>query len=86
MNYPAYCICCEKVLERDKDDISYPPYGGIYFNSYGNYGSTVFDPMDDGVRLETNVCDECLVKKAKFISLVRGKDARPWVPGEEDKV
>lgn len=29
------------------------------FNAFGNYGSTMFDPMD-GSYLEINICDECL--------------------------
>lgn len=29
------------------------------FNAFGNYGSTMFDPMDSSY-LEINICDECL--------------------------
>lgn len=32
------------------------------FNSPGNYGSTVYDPMREDVFLKIYVCDNCLVK------------------------
>ena len=58
------CIVCN--TEVDNWDIAYPedkiqvhPIGGTVFRTYGNYGSTVFDPMDASY-LEIVVCDACL--------------------------
>ncbi len=58
------CIIC--AADVDNWDIAYPedkpqvhPIGGTVFRTYGNYGSTVFDPMDASY-LEVVVCDRCL--------------------------
>ena len=58
------CIKCGKQL--DNWDVAYPegasqvhPLGGTVFRSYGNYGSTVFDPLDASY-LDICVCDSCL--------------------------
>lgn len=53
------------------------PQGGVVFQSPGQYGSNIFDPMD-GSLLEINVCDECLMtatKKHKVL-LVEGETDR----------
>lgn len=58
------CIVCNKALPHAFDvDEHNQPYGGISCQASGQYGCTVFDPMD-GSYLEFNVCDECLVEKA----------------------
>jgi hypothetical protein len=42
------------------------PNDGVVFHARGNYGSTVFDPLD-GTYLEVLICDDCLVEhKSKF--------------------
>jgi hypothetical protein len=58
------CIVCNTEVENW--DIAYPednpqvhPIGGTVFRTYGNYGSSVFDPMDASY-LEVVVCDRCL--------------------------
>lgn len=58
------CIVCQS--EVDNWDIAYPkdaiqvhPIGGTVFRTYGNYGSTVFDPMNASY-LEIVVCNDCL--------------------------
>lgn len=61
------CIVCEKELESalpEKIQDVNQPYAGTTFFAYGQYGSTIFDPMD-GSSLEINICDDCLDKKAK---------------------
>lgn len=65
----APCIVCSRELrevieERGMTGTVNQPDGGVAFESYGHYGTTVFDPMD-GTRLEVNVCDECLTEAAK---------------------
>lgn len=62
------CIICDKELDnmhyksRLKDSYVYVhPMDGLHFQSYGHYGSSVFDPMD-GSSLDIAICDECLLK------------------------
>lgn len=63
------CVVCKKQLETSvscEDDTDVPVSGGLYFHSYGNYGSTVFDPVCasdavDPVSLEVVICDQCVV-------------------------
>lgn len=45
---------------------------GLYFRSFGAYGTTVFDPMD-GHFIEINVCDECLRYIIEEGSVLQGK-------------
>ena len=65
------CICCEKSIKHcgpdGEDCFSNPPNDATVWTSHGNYGSTLYDPMDGKDTLETFICDECLKKKAKFI-------------------
>lgn len=67
------CFCCEKDIEHagppdSEDTISNPPDNATYWQTPGNYGSTVFDCGEfTGERLEMYVCDECLLKKAHLV-------------------
>jgi len=36
------------------------PNDGLVFRSYGNYGSTFFDPMRESAYLEIAICDGCM--------------------------
>lgn len=61
------CIVCGKKLEPTFCDplpgpVSNQPSEATYFISYGQYGSTIFDPMD-GQFIEINICDVCLAAK-----------------------
>lgn len=58
------CIKCGKILLREIDDYEGQPSDGIMCTSGGNYGSTVFDPMN-GEKLAFNICDECIVEAGK---------------------
>lgn len=62
---PTPCFVCGKVLESAANDEAFAtvPYEGTQFNTYGHYGSTIYDPNFVGVDqwLELNICDECLV-------------------------
>ena len=60
------CFCCDKELQnmhygsRLKDSYVYVhPMGGLHFQSFGHYGSTMFDPMD-GTSIDIAICDECI--------------------------
>lgn len=57
------CIVCGKSLVNVMNEEN-QPVDAVAFSSPGHYGSTVFDPMD-GTYLEINVCDECIVAKAR---------------------
>lgn len=76
MKLPLPCIICDKDLQSviptvdktapTKDVLEYQtnqPYAATTFETYGHYGSTVFDPMNSDCYLEINICDECLKKK-----------------------
>ena len=69
MKIERYCICCEKKLGHaggsGEDNLSNPPNDATYWQTSGNYGSTVFDSPNE--TLEMYVCDECLRKKAKYV-------------------
>lgn len=58
------CIICGKELEsvimQDSDELEAQPHGGVMCQTYGNYGSTVFDPFNG--MLAFNICDNCLVE------------------------
>lgn len=68
------CFKCGKVLERVFSDLEYQPYGATSFYSHGQYGSTVFDPMDESY-LGIYICDECMVENAQ--------DVVEWRPSRE---
>jgi hypothetical protein len=55
------CIVCGRKLDRVMDDYEGQPDDGVMCTTEGNYGSTVFDPMDYTV-LAFNICDPCLVE------------------------
>lgn len=73
MSIKRFCIVCDKELkpvhDSDSEDIQYPPNGGIYLQSHGNYGSRVFDSMT-GEFLECYICDECLESKKDKIYIL----------------
>lgn len=52
------CVLCDCELENLTPDGN-QPVKGTAFQSYGHYGSGMFDPMD-GTYLEINICDYCL--------------------------
>lgn len=61
MTYEMWCIVCRRHLRRDGGEaFHYPPINASVWVSYGNYGSTVWDPMGSGEKLECYICDPCL--------------------------
>ena len=94
------CIRCGKGLEPafrrryEPEDATPPvnqPAGGTMFVSYGQYGSTVFDPEGRSGRefLEINVCDECMLLAASQGCILHALPERqappppemePWAP------
>jgi hypothetical protein len=68
------CIICGRELKSafPRENESTPewlkhnqPHAGTIFITHGQYGSTVFDPMSDVRSLEINICDSCLLDKAR---------------------
>lgn len=67
------CFCCDKQMNNWEYDtpqrnggmvyVRVHPMGGLHFETYGHYGSRVFDPMDGrGTKLDIAICDECLIR------------------------
>lgn len=68
MNKPLSCIVCKKELESaltGSEIYDRQPAEALSFIAYGNYGSTVFDPMPISGRVVTfltvNICDKCIL-------------------------
>lgn len=60
----SYCLVCDTTLQNyswDKVN-TFHPLGGTTFFTYGHYGSTFFDPMNDDT-LHICICDKCLEEK-----------------------
>lgn len=57
-----HCFKCDKPIEKIffNDDFSNPPNNATYWNSQGNYGSSVYDNYSGHGRLEIYICDDCL--------------------------
>lgn len=58
------CIKCGKTSRNFSEDGIHPIDSALVFRSYGNFGSTVFDPLD-GSYIDIVVCDTCMVEYAK---------------------
>lgn len=93
------CIKCGRTFTTDSPpDWSEdgPPNDGLLFISYGNYGSTVYDPQGDGLEhLVIIVCDPCILAQARKQNVLHIRLPRPnpppapkyrgpWLPGIEE--
>ena len=58
-DYVVPCFSCGKQLASVGLGTVNQPYRATTFISYGQYGSTAYDPLD-GSHIEINICDECL--------------------------
>lgn len=67
------CFICDKVLPNISDTVINQPSGGTAFITYGHYGSTVFDPMNNTF-LEITICDDCYHEKATKFKVLRGRE------------
>jgi hypothetical protein len=71
------CIVCgRELLNVFADMVENQPDSGIACTSGGNYGSTVFDPMN-GEYLELNICDPCLTRAGEQGRVLTGRSRRP---------
>jgi len=76
------CILCQKEMQDQasgmKGDQDPYPMGGLAFETFGHYGSSVMDSWM-GTKLTVCICDEC-VRVNKHLFYGKGKlDAR-WEP------
>ena len=94
------CVVCTGNLEPVWDEKTFPedkdvnqPWAGTTFYSEGQYGSTVFDPMN-GNFLEINICDNCLKMREEeggFILLGKPRRTKrevryePWMIARVDE-
>ena len=67
-NDHCFCIVCKKQLELEYDN----PHDGIAFNSWGNYGSKIFDFGEsqftkEPCGWELVICDDCAIERNLMI-------------------
>jgi len=69
------CIVCKTPLQnleyesQNGSNVEVHPMYGLHFTSYGHYGSTIFDPMGTGEKLDVAICDKCIMAN---LDIVRG--------------
>lgn len=69
------CIVCKTPLDNleyeshNGSKVEVHPMQGLHFTSYGHYGSTIFDPMGTGEKLDVAICDKCVMGN---LDIVRG--------------
>lgn len=88
------CIICENVLVEcfEHDDTFIQPSNGLVCSTTGNYGSTVYDPVEmNPARLLFNICDDCFHAKAErgfvyetfIVTKTTQTKPQKWNPDEE---
>ncbi len=60
------CLVCEKEVVEDEAGV----HDATIWQSTGNYGSGVYDPIAGNVFLEVVICDGCLVRKKALLEEV----------------
>lgn len=75
---PVPCIICDKVVYKVFEGVENQPYEATNFQSYGQYGSTTWDPFD-GSYLEINICDTCMREKAAAGKILVTRSHRPII-------
>jgi hypothetical protein len=79
-----HCVRCSKAVEPSVRRIpernsSVTPADALLFISYGNYGSTAFDPVSDCEYLCIIICDACAVALSDAGNVMHVQRARPAV-------
>ena len=67
------CIICQTTPFKDNFGIT---HGALEFQASGNFGSTVYDPLDSRTHLRVTICDEC-VRQAAVKGLVQEATVTP---------
>lgn len=52
-------------LPEEYDDTDFLPLEAIEMTSYGHYGTTFFDPCDDGTQVAALICDNCMESRSE---------------------
>lgn len=76
------CIVCQKALTAIGSPSPNHANDANEFRAHGQYGSTVFDPVD-GTYLAVNICDECIVQAGHAGQVLTGdrdRNLKPWKP------
>jgi hypothetical protein len=64
------CFKCEK--EIDSAVITASPWdcpsAGVLFTGGDSYGSTIYDSLINGIRVQIIICDECLLKNKNLLN------------------
>jgi hypothetical protein len=63
---PTRCLICEHQIEKDNLGV----HDATVWTSGGNFGSRVYDPLDEHTFLEALICDACLERKKGLIEEV----------------
>jgi len=69
----AFCICCDREVKFLCPELNCKttsigcPDDATVWRSWGNYGSTVYDPQNSNEFLELVLCDNCLKQKASKV-------------------
>lgn len=61
------CFVCSKDLEPCWEGSDAQFNDAIMFTARGNYGSSVYDPVDSRRSLLINICDACLVERRDHV-------------------
>jgi hypothetical protein len=71
LNKVLPCIVCNKQLRpafpEVVDETNHPQEGTVFI-AWGNYGSSIHDPIEPA-HLEITICDECLVERHEKVLL-----------------
>ena len=71
------CIVCKTPCDILHAEHSlHPNIAGTMFEATGNYGSTVWDPLDPGRFLQIVICDECLLERKDQVDVVQWRECR----------
>jgi hypothetical protein len=68
------CIACRRPIGGDYD----APDGALVFTSHGNYGSHLFDSMNEWLRIV--ICDDCVRETAVRGEVYLGRRSPPRIP------
>lgn len=76
-----YCIICGKKVSKtyrvsNPDNPHYNHHtqevgAAVLFNANGNWASSVWDPLDEHLRMEIAICDKCLKPRLNHVYIVK---------------
>jgi len=83
---PAFPQKEQDLLKETHNTTGNQPNNGTCFQSSGNYGSTVFDPVSTHIFAEINICDECwkMKKASGAIQIFRTTNETKYFEATDD--